>query len=167
MVWNMRLRVLRLIEPLQIVIGRANKSLGCRDDRRAGRVSQRFQRYAISTLFGKLGVGLNLWHVNVGLILKSITDVNVGKLLPDADSYISLLHTGAVLLVSHDQRLLHLVAKELWVADGGRIERFDGDFYAYKSMIAARLKWTCTACFNKDWNESGCMRMVVGSLTRH
>jgi ATP-binding cassette subfamily F protein 3 len=43
-------------------------------------------------------------------------------------------------LVSHDQRLLSLVAKELWVADQGRVSPFDGEFADYKRLIAARLK---------------------------
>ena len=41
--------------------------------------------------------------------------------------------------MSHDQHLLSLVAKELWVADQGRVSLFDGDFNAYKRMIASRL----------------------------
>jgi ATPase subunit of ABC transporter with duplicated ATPase domains len=47
---------------------------------------------------------------------------------------------GGVLLVSHDQRLLSLVAKELWVADQGHVSQFDGEFADYKRIIASRLK---------------------------
>ncbi|KAF4088875.1 hypothetical protein AMELA_G00059760 [Ameiurus melas] len=42
---------------------------------------------------------------------------------------------GGVVLVSHDERLIRLVCKELWVCDAGRVQRVDGGFDEYKSIL--------------------------------
>ena len=45
---------------------------------------------------------------------------------------------GSVILVSHDRHLLRSVCDDLWLVDGGRLERFDGDLDAYPAWLAQR-----------------------------
>ena len=45
---------------------------------------------------------------------------------------------GGVLMVSHDVTMLGNVCKSLWVCDGGKVEKFDGDVAAYKKRILAQ-----------------------------
>ncbi|KAK3176348.1 hypothetical protein OEA41_007671 [Lepraria neglecta] len=45
---------------------------------------------------------------------------------------------GGVLMVSHDVTMLQNVCTSLWVCDGGRVEKFDGDVKAYKRRIMAQ-----------------------------
>ena len=45
---------------------------------------------------------------------------------------------GGVLMVSHDVTMLQNVCTSLWVCDGGKVEKFDGDVKAYKRKITAQ-----------------------------
>ena len=45
---------------------------------------------------------------------------------------------GGVLMVSHDVTMLQNVCSSLWVCEGGKVERFDGDVKAYKKRILAQ-----------------------------
>ncbi|KAL2043424.1 hypothetical protein N7G274_003730 [Stereocaulon virgatum] len=45
---------------------------------------------------------------------------------------------GGVLMVSHDVTMLQNVCTRLWVCDGGRVEKFEGDVGAYKRRIMAQ-----------------------------
>lgn len=47
---------------------------------------------------------------------------------------------GGVVLVSHDERLIRLVCKELWVCDGGRVNRVDGGFDEYKEILQEQFR---------------------------
>ena len=47
---------------------------------------------------------------------------------------------GGVLMVSHDVTMLQKVCTSLWVCDGGRVKKFDGDVMAYKKQITAEAK---------------------------
>lgn len=43
---------------------------------------------------------------------------------------------GGVVLVSHDERLISLVADELWVCNRDKtVKLFEGDFEAYRKLI--------------------------------
>jgi len=42
---------------------------------------------------------------------------------------------GAVVLVSHDERLITTVCTDLWVCGDGTVKPFNGDFDAYKKTI--------------------------------
>eukprot|EP01134_Creolimax_fragrantissima_P002013 CFRG2013T1 len=42
---------------------------------------------------------------------------------------------GGVVLVSHDQKLLQQSCNELWVADSGTLNHFEGEFADYKKLI--------------------------------
>lgn len=47
---------------------------------------------------------------------------------------------GGVITISHDTRFVENVASELWVADGGKVEKFSGSVTAYKQLIVAMNK---------------------------
>ncbi|MCI4377112.1 hypothetical protein PGIGA_G00199930 [Pangasianodon gigas] len=47
---------------------------------------------------------------------------------------------GGVVLVSHDERLIRLVCKELWVCEAGRVHRIDGGFDEYKSILQEQFQ---------------------------
>lgn len=49
---------------------------------------------------------------------------------------------GALVIITHDQRLVSTVAEELWVCRGildKTVERFDGDFEDYKNMLVQEM----------------------------
>ncbi len=45
---------------------------------------------------------------------------------------------GSVILVSHDRHLLRSVCDDLWLVDGGALQRFDGDLDDYPAWLARR-----------------------------
>ncbi|KAI1781976.1 P-loop containing nucleoside triphosphate hydrolase protein [Ganoderma leucocontextum] len=47
---------------------------------------------------------------------------------------------GGVILISHDERFITSVAKELWVCADGTVTQFKGDVQAYKSLIVSNIK---------------------------
>uniref|UniRef100_A0A3B3VQF4 ATP-binding cassette sub-family F member 3 n=1 Tax=Poecilia latipinna TaxID=48699 RepID=A0A3B3VQF4_9TELE len=47
---------------------------------------------------------------------------------------------GGVILVSHDERLIRLVCKELWVCDSGKVWRVDGGFDEYRDILQEQFK---------------------------
>ncbi|KAF9808804.1 hypothetical protein IEO21_07732 [Rhodonia placenta] len=47
---------------------------------------------------------------------------------------------GGVILISHDERFITTVAKELWVCTDGSVMKFKGDVQAYKSLIVSNIK---------------------------
>ncbi|KAI9436514.1 P-loop containing nucleoside triphosphate hydrolase protein [Lactarius psammicola] len=47
---------------------------------------------------------------------------------------------GGVIVISHDERFITSVAKELWVCGDGGVTRFKGDVEAYKSLIVSNIK---------------------------
>ncbi|KAI0638829.1 P-loop containing nucleoside triphosphate hydrolase protein [Trametes polyzona] len=47
---------------------------------------------------------------------------------------------GGVILISHDERFITKVAKELWVCADGTVTKFKGDVQAYKSLIVSNIK---------------------------
>jgi ATP-binding cassette subfamily F protein 3 len=60
---------------------------------------------------------------------------------------------GAVVIVSHDPHVLELTADRFWLADGGRIEPFDGDMEDYRSRLLARMR--TAARDSADGREGG------------
>ena len=44
-------------------------------------------------------------------------------------------YEGAVILISHDPRLVELVADSLWLVDGGTVSAFDGDLADYRRLL--------------------------------
>ncbi|KZT08969.1 P-loop containing nucleoside triphosphate hydrolase protein [Laetiporus sulphureus 93-53] len=47
---------------------------------------------------------------------------------------------GGVIVISHDERFITTVAKELWVCADGSVTKFKGDVQAYKSLIVNSIK---------------------------
>lgn len=45
-----------------------------------------------------------------------------------------------MILVSHDERLIRLVCKELWVCEGGQVCRLDGGFDQYRDALHEQFK---------------------------
>ena len=46
---------------------------------------------------------------------------------------------GGVVLVSHDFRLIDQVCNEIWVCEGKKVRRYDGDIHAYKKELAKKM----------------------------
>ncbi|MFD2233317.1 ABC-F family ATP-binding cassette domain-containing protein [Phaeospirillum tilakii] len=49
-------------------------------------------------------------------------------------------YDGAVVLISHDPRLIELAADRLWLVDGGKVAAFDGDLDAYRRLLLERAR---------------------------
>ncbi|XP_048460215.1 ATP-binding cassette sub-family F member 3 isoform X2 [Rhincodon typus] len=47
---------------------------------------------------------------------------------------------GGVILVSHDERLIRMVCKELWVCGCGTVKRVDGGFDEYKDILQEQFR---------------------------
>lgn len=47
---------------------------------------------------------------------------------------------GGVVLVSHDERLIRMVCKELWVCETGRVHRVEGGFDEYKDILQEQFR---------------------------
>ncbi|PPQ98907.1 hypothetical protein CVT24_003538 [Panaeolus cyanescens] len=47
---------------------------------------------------------------------------------------------GGVIIISHDERFITTVAKELWVCGDGTVSKFKGDVQSYKNLIVSNIK---------------------------
>ncbi|KAJ7785647.1 P-loop containing nucleoside triphosphate hydrolase protein [Mycena metata] len=47
---------------------------------------------------------------------------------------------GGVIIISHDERFITTVAKELWVCGDGTVFKFKGDVQSYKNLIVSNIK---------------------------
>lgn len=47
---------------------------------------------------------------------------------------------GGVVLVSHDERLIRLVCKELWVCEAGKVGRVEGGFDEYRDILQEQFR---------------------------
>ncbi|KAJ6519252.1 P-loop containing nucleoside triphosphate hydrolase protein [Mycena sanguinolenta] len=47
---------------------------------------------------------------------------------------------GGVIIISHDERFITNVAKELWVCGDGTVTKFRGDVQSYKNLIVSNIK---------------------------
>ncbi|XP_015379543.1 PREDICTED: ATP-binding cassette sub-family F member 3 [Diuraphis noxia] len=48
-------------------------------------------------------------------------------------------YTGGLILVSHDERLIRMVCKELWVCGGGTVKSIEGGFNEYRKIVEREL----------------------------
>ncbi|XP_050434741.1 ATP-binding cassette sub-family F member 3 [Adelges cooleyi] len=48
-------------------------------------------------------------------------------------------YTGGLILVSHDERLIRMVCKELWVCGGGGVKSIEGGFNEYRAIVEREL----------------------------
>jgi ATP-binding cassette subfamily F protein 3 len=49
-------------------------------------------------------------------------------------------YKGSVVIVSHDEHFITSLCDEIWVCGGGRLQKFDGDFEAYKARCVKEMK---------------------------
>ncbi|PNF18408.1 ATP-binding cassette sub-family F member 3 [Cryptotermes secundus] len=49
-------------------------------------------------------------------------------------------YTGGVILVSHDERLIRMVCKELWVCGNGSVKSIEGGFDEYRRLVERELE---------------------------
>jgi len=49
-------------------------------------------------------------------------------------------YKGGVILVSHDERLIRMVCKELWVCGGGTVKSIEGGFDEYRKIVERELE---------------------------
>ncbi|XP_050097790.1 ATP-binding cassette sub-family F member 3 [Anopheles aquasalis] len=49
-------------------------------------------------------------------------------------------YTGGVILVSHDERLIRMICKELWVCGGGTVKSIEGGFDEYRKIVERELE---------------------------
>lgn len=47
--------------------------------------------------------------------------------------------TGGLILVSHDERMIRLICKELWVCGNGSVSNIEGGIDRYKEIVLAEL----------------------------
>ncbi|KHN87879.1 ATP-binding cassette sub-family F member 2 [Toxocara canis] len=47
--------------------------------------------------------------------------------------------SGGMILVSHDFRLVHQVAEEIWICDHQTVTKWDGDIFSYKKFLRKRI----------------------------
>ena len=45
-----------------------------------------------------------------------------------------------MILVSHDERLIRMVCKELWVCSGGTVKALEGGFDEYKAIVRKEIE---------------------------
>ncbi|KAI0264984.1 P-loop containing nucleoside triphosphate hydrolase protein [Gloeopeniophorella convolvens] len=62
--------------------------------------------------------------------------------LEGLDALMSALSSwnGGVIIISHDERFITSVARELWVCGDGAVTKFKGDVEAYKNLIVSKVK---------------------------
>lgn len=49
-------------------------------------------------------------------------------------------YTGGVILVSHDERLIRMVSKELWICADKTVRSIEGGFDEYKRIVLKELE---------------------------
>lgn len=82
----------------------------------------------------------------------------------DLDAREALIHAlsefdGAVILISHDPRLVELVADRLWLVHDGRVTPFDGDMNDYRQWLDKR-KQEINQIANKNQSASPSQRDI-------
>lgn len=73
-------------------------------------------------------------NVNFSLclsVLRLVLCVSISKLL--------FCSQGGVVLVSHDERLIRMICKELWVVKDGTVKSLDGGFDEYRNIVEKEL----------------------------
>lgn len=58
---------------------------------------------------------------------------------PSESPTVSVLQ-GGVILVSHDERFIRLVCRELWVCEGGGVTRVEGGFDQYRALLQEQFR---------------------------
>lgn len=77
----------------------------------------------------------------------------------DLDAKESLIHAlssfeGAVILISHDPRLIELIADRLWLVNQGTVQPFDGDVNDYRQWLNDQKRISDSAAKNTETTSS-------------
>lgn len=77
----------------------------------------------------------------------------------DLDAKESLIHAlssfeGAVILISHDPRLIELIADRLWLVNNGTVESFDGDINDYRQWLTDNKRILDSSVKNTETGSS-------------
>jgi ATP-binding cassette subfamily F protein 3 len=75
-----------------------------------------------------LGEALNKFGVNFILKLSNLIELRP-------------IFKGGVILVSHDERLIQLICKELWLCKDGSVKSIEGGYEQYRKIIEAELEY--------------------------
>ena len=59
-------------------------------------------------------------------------------------------YQGAVILISHDPRLIELTADRLWLVNDGKVNDFDGDMEDYKALLLGKAREARKEASGKD-----------------
>jgi ATP-binding cassette subfamily F protein 2 len=68
---------------------------------------------------------------------------------------------GAVIVVSHDLRLIAQIAKEIWICEKGKVQRFNGDIADYKKYVQHEV-----ARMEADHNKSQASKAVKPAASK-
>ncbi|KAJ3510511.1 hypothetical protein NMY22_g15962 [Coprinellus aureogranulatus] len=81
---------------------------------------------------------LSLQHPHILLLDEPTNHLDIEGL----DALMAALRAwnGGVILISHDERFITSVAKELWVCGDGTVYKFKGDVESYKKLIVSNVK---------------------------
>ncbi|TFK40936.1 P-loop containing nucleoside triphosphate hydrolase protein [Crucibulum laeve] len=81
---------------------------------------------------------LSLQHPHILLLDEPTNHLDIEGL----DALMSALQkwNGGVIIISHDERFITTVAKELWVCGDGTVNKFKGDVQSYKNLIVSNIK---------------------------
>jgi ATP-binding cassette subfamily F protein 3 len=71
-------------------------------------------------------------------------------------------YNGAVILISHDRRLLELTVDRLWLVADGTVKPFDGDLAEYASWLRERAKAASGKAAKSEMGEAGEANSRVG-----
>lgn len=84
-----------------------------------------------------LGHALNNFRVSV---LSHYYSLLLGTLWFPSSTSCCPVFQGGVILVSHDERFIRLVCRELWVCEGGGVTRVEGGFDQYRALLQEQFR---------------------------
>jgi len=62
------------------------------------------------------------------------------SVLSQSSNLLAYILQGGVILVSHDERLIRLVCKELWIAANRTVKSIDGGIDEYRKLVEKELQ---------------------------
>lgn len=80
-----------------------------------------------------LAKAINKYNVSTSYILQSLSSIGY------VSDFIHLFQ-GGVILVSHDERLIRMVCKELWVCGNETVQSIEGGFDEYRKIVERELE---------------------------
>lgn len=74
------------------------------------------------------------------LISVSVFQQNILKKLPYIKLFYVHFYQGGVILVSHNEQLIQMVAQETWLCGNKTVKRIEGGFQAYKKTLEEEFR---------------------------